>query len=165
MVDGLGHGPGAALAAEEAVRAFHNHRSSEPADIIETIHRAIRATRGAALAIARIDLARGCVRYAGVGNISGLILDTTTGETQSMVSHNGTVGHTIRKIQSFDYSCTQNPIVIMHSDGMATHWSLQKYPGIIRRSPSLIAAALFRDHKRSRDDVTVLVACGKGEAT
>ncbi len=89
---------------EEAVRVFHDQRSSEPAEIVEAIHRAIRSTRGAALAIARIDLARGQVRYAGVGNISGVIVDTTTGETTSMVSHNGTVGHAIRKIQSFDYT-------------------------------------------------------------
>jgi anti-sigma regulatory factor (Ser/Thr protein kinase) len=158
MVDGLGHGPAAALAAEEAVRAFHGQRSSQPAEILEAIHRAIRSTRGAALAIARIDLARGQLRYAGVGNISSLILDTKTGETANMVSLNGTVGHTIRKIQSFDYSWTQDSVLIMHSDGMATHWSLDRYPGIIGRHPGLIAGALYRDHKRGRDDVSVLVA-------
>ena len=131
VVDGLGHGAGAAQAAEEAVLAFHHHRSSEPTEIVDTIHRAIRATRGAALAIARVDLARGHVRYAGVGNISGLILDTTTGENKSMVSLNGIVGHAIRKIQSFDYTCAHDSVVIMHSDGMATHWSLEKHPGIL----------------------------------
>jgi len=73
MVDGLGHGPPAALAAEESVRIFQGHRSREPAEIVESTHRAIRGTRGAALAIARLDLANGEVRYAGVGNICGIV--------------------------------------------------------------------------------------------
>jgi anti-sigma regulatory factor (Ser/Thr protein kinase) len=158
MVDGLGHGPAAALAAEEAVRIFQGQHSSEPAEILEGIHRAIRGTRGAALAIARIDLVQGQVRYAGVGNISSLILDTTAGETRSMVSLNGTVGHAIRKIQSFDYSWTEDSVLLMYSDGMATHWNLDRYPGISRRHPSLLAGVLYRDHKRGRDDVSILVA-------
>ena len=136
MVDGLGHGPAAALAAEEAIRAFNSHqRSSEPAEILESIHRAIHGTRGAAVAIARIDPSEGVLRYAGVGNISGVIFDTATGETKTMVSMNGTVGHTIRKIQSFDYPWADGAVLLMHSDGMATHWNVDSYPGILRRHP------------------------------
>jgi anti-sigma regulatory factor (Ser/Thr protein kinase) len=159
MVDGLGHGSAAADAAEGAVGAFLGLRSFEPAEILESIHRSIRGTRGAALAIVRIDPAGGHVRCAGVGNISSLILDTTTGETKSMVSLNGTVGHSIRKVQSFDYPWTQDAVLLMHSDGMATHWNVDRYPGIMRRHPSLLAGALYRDHTRGRDDVTILVAC------
>ena len=158
MVDGLGHGAPAALAAEEAVGVFQGHRSQEPVEIVESIHRAIRGTRGAALAIVRIDLSKGEVRYAGVGNICGGVVNTTTGESTSMVSHNGTVGYAIRKIQSYDYPWAEESLLVMHSDGLATHWNLDRYPGIAQRHPSLIAAALYRDHKRGRDDVTVLVA-------
>jgi anti-sigma regulatory factor (Ser/Thr protein kinase) len=158
MVDGLGHGPSAALAAQEAVRIFQVHRSQEPAEIVESTHRAIRSTRGAALAIARLDLAKGELRYAGVGNICGVVLDRRTGETTSMVSHNGTVGYAIRKIQSYDYTWTEDSFLLMHSDGLTTHWNLDRYPGISQRHPSLAAGLLYRDHKRGRDDVTVLVA-------
>jgi anti-sigma regulatory factor (Ser/Thr protein kinase) len=38
MVDGLGHGAPAALAAEEAVGVFQEHRSQEPVEIVESIH-------------------------------------------------------------------------------------------------------------------------------
>jgi anti-sigma regulatory factor (Ser/Thr protein kinase) len=157
MVDGLGHGPPAALAAEEAVRVFQGCRSSEPAEILDLTHRAIRGTRGAALAIARLDLVGGEVRYAGVGNISGVILDRKNGKTTSMVSQAGTVGHVIRKIQSFNYAWTEDSSLLMHSDGLATHWSFDRYPALVQRHPSLIAGVLYRDHKRGRDDATVLV--------
>jgi anti-sigma regulatory factor (Ser/Thr protein kinase) len=158
MVDGLGHGPAAATAAAEAVRVFRGHQASEPHQILESVHLALRGTRGAALAIARLDPVRGEVRYAGVGNISGVILDTTTGASTSMVSHNGTVGYTIRKIHTYDYPWTNDSLLLMHSDGVATQWSLDRYSGLCQRHASLIAGVLFRDYKRPRDDITVLAA-------
>ena len=45
----------------------------------------------------------------------------------------------------------------MHSDGLQTSWDLDRYPGIHRRDPALIAALLYRDFERGRDDVTVVV--------
>ncbi|HEX3450770.1 MAG TPA: ATP-binding SpoIIE family protein phosphatase [Isosphaeraceae bacterium] len=158
MVDGLGHGSAAAQAAAEAVRVFRGHRAQEPNQIVESAHLALRGTRGAALAIARLDPVRREVRYAGVGNISGVILDTTTGTSTSMVSQNGTVGYTIRKIQTYEYPWNNDSLLLMHSDGVATQWSLDRYPGLRQRHPSLIAGALYRDYKRARDDITVLAA-------
>jgi hypothetical protein len=49
-------------------------------------------------------------------------------------------------------------LLILHSDGLATRWDLSKYPGLTHRHPTLIAAALYRDFARGRDDVTVFVA-------
>ena len=51
----------------------------------------------------------------------------------------------------------------MHSDGLATRWSLDAYPGLQRRHPGLVAGVLYRDYSRGRDDVTVLVGwAGRG---
>ncbi len=74
-----------------------------------------------------------------------------------MVSHNGTVGHTIRKIQEFIYPWTPGSLLVMHSDGMATHWQVGRYSGLGTSHPALIAGVLYRDFKRGRDDVTVVV--------
>jgi anti-sigma regulatory factor (Ser/Thr protein kinase) len=158
VVDGLGHGPAAAEAAEAAVSIVRVHPAGEPAELIEAAHAALRSTRGAALAIARIDPARGQVRYAGVGNISGVLADGRSGRTISMVSYTGIVGHAIRKIRSFDYPWSEDTFMIMHSDGLATRWDLASYPGISRSEPALLAGILYRDHRRGRDDVTVVVA-------
>ncbi len=48
-------------------------------------------------------------------------------------------------------------VVILHSDGIGTSWSLDRYPGLAARHPALIAAILYRDGTRGRDDATVLV--------
>jgi hypothetical protein len=98
------------------------------------------------------------VRYAGLGNIAGTIISGAT--IQRMVSHNGTAGHQVRRIQEFRYSWSPAALLIMHSDGITAHWMLDKYPGLLQRDPSIIAATLFRDFSRERDDATVVTVKG-----
>ena len=118
------------------------------------MHGNLRSTRGAAVAIAQIDFNRQLVWFAGVGNIAGSIIAP---ESRSMVSYNGTVGHQIRKLQEFTYPFTPGATLILSSDGLATGWKIDRYSGLINKHPSLIAGVLYRDFKRLRDDVTVVV--------
>lgn len=161
VADGLGHGPAAASASSEAVRTFQAHYDRSPYAIVEAAHAALKPTRGAALAIAEIDIEQHSVRFAGIGNISASIFSFT--EHHNLVSHNGTIGHELRKIQEFSYPWYPNGLLIMHSDGLGTQWRLDRYPSLSQKHPSLIAGVLYRDFNRERDDVTVLVAKGVGQ--
>lgn len=155
VADGLGHGPEAADAAVEAVRLFHRFGGHRPPVLLDYIHGGLRATRGAAVSVARIQPADRKVVYAGIGNVSGVI--AAGGELRRMVSMPGAAGHNARKIQAFEYPFTTG-LVILHSDGVASNWSLDRYPGLAARHPTLIAAVLYRDLARRRDDATILVA-------
>jgi anti-sigma regulatory factor (Ser/Thr protein kinase) len=156
IADGLGHGPDAAMAANTAVRVLHAHPGLSPGELVERANGALRPTRGAALGIAEVSLATQSVRYAGIGNIAGAII--LPGRNQHLASHNGIVGHAVRKIQEFTYLWSPEALLILHSDGLATHWDLNTYPGLTTRHPGLIAGVLYRDFARGRDDVTVMVA-------
>ncbi len=156
VADGLGHGPAAASASSEAVRMFQTHHQRSPQAIIEAAHGALKSTRGAALAIAEINFEQQSIRFAGIGNIAASIFSFT--EHRHLMSHNGTVGHELRKIQEFTYDWHPDGLLIMHSDGLSAQWRLDRYPGLSQKHPSLIAGVLYRDFKRERDDVTVLVA-------
>ena len=157
VADGLGHGPEAATAAVEAIRLFRRHQARPIVEILEYLHAGLRPTRGAALAIARFEPSARKLCYGGIGNISAAVIDD--GGVRRMVSLNGTAGHVARKIQVFDYPYSHG-LVVMPSDGLASGWSLAKYPGIAVVHPTLIAAVLYRDFARGRDDATVLVARG-----
>lgn len=156
VADGLGHGPQAAEAADAVTRVFLEHADDGPAATLQLGHDALRSTRGAAAAIAAIDGERGIVTYGGVGNIAGSVL--TGASRRSMVSHNGTLGHQMRTVGEFTYPWSHEALLVLHSDGLVSHWSLDAYPGLGARDPSLIAAILYRDFTRGRDDVTVVVA-------
>ena len=75
-----------------------------------------------------------------------------------MVSLNGTAGVEMRKITEFSYPWPENALLVLHSDGMVSHWNIDQYPGLYQRHPTVIASVLYRDHDRGRDDVTVVVA-------
>ena len=78
VADGLGHGPQAAEAAEEAEHVFRESKANSLPELMQAIHNALRKTRGAALALAEFDLQRRILRYVGVGNISATILHNGT---------------------------------------------------------------------------------------
>jgi anti-sigma regulatory factor (Ser/Thr protein kinase) len=154
--DGLGHGPDAASASLAATRVFDEHWDDGPERLLERMHDALRPTRGAAVSVADVDLDARRVRYAGVGNIAATLW--APGETRSLVSHNGIVGHEMRKVQVFEYPLPPLGLLVMHSDGVSTRWQLEKYAGLALRDPAVIAAVLYRDFCRGRDDATVVVA-------
>ena len=157
VVDGLGHGTEAAVAANEAVAQFQRSRHEPPAQILHAVHQALRHTRGGAVAVARIDPASATVAFAGLGNIAASVV-VPGSAARRMVSHNGTAGHNARKIQAFDYPCASGGVLVMHSDGLSSGWSLDAYPGLARMHPLLGAAVLYRDFARGRDDATVVLA-------
>ena len=156
LVDGLGHGVVAAKAAHEAVRLFHDNVRHTPGDIVQALHDGLRSTRGAAVAVSEIVPGRSLVKYAGVGNICAAIV--TPGSRRHLISHNGTAGHAVRRIDEFSYPWPKDGVLVEHTDGLGTHWDLDGYPGLMTRSPGLIAAVLYRDFNRGRDDVSVLTA-------
>jgi anti-sigma regulatory factor (Ser/Thr protein kinase) len=155
VADGLGHGPDAAEASVEAVRLFHRYNGHTVANLIEYIHGGLRATRGAAVSIARFDPATGKITFSGIGNVAGML--SAAGETKRMVSMAGTAGFNARKIQSFHYPF-EHGLVILYSDGLTSSWTIERYTNLASLHPSLIAAILYRDFTRHRDDATVLVA-------
>ena len=156
VADGLGHGPLAAEAAVEAVRVFHLYPHYAPEQLLIEIHAALGKTRGAAVSIAEILHDKRVLNYAGAGNIVAAIC--SGGKTRSLVSMNGTVGHSVGKFQQFSYPWEPESALIMHSDGLATRWNVEQYPGLASRHPALLAGVLFRDFCRKRDDATILVS-------
>ncbi len=156
VIDGLGHGVEAGDAAREAVRVVEAQSRRPVVQVLEFAHQALRPTRGAAMAMAEICLDSGHIDYAGVGNIVGAT--ASAGSLRRMVSYDGTVGHEVHKIKGFEYSLEPGHLLIMHSDGLKSHWKLDQYPGLLTRDPFLIAGVLYRDYVRGMDDVTVVVA-------
>lgn len=157
VVDGVGHGPQAADASRLAVAHFYDHQEEAPEEAMAGLHEALRGSRGAVAGVARLDAAAGSLRWAAVGNIAGLLAAPGADKVRRFVSHNGTLGHAADRIQGFEYACPPASVLVLHSDGVATSWSLDDYPGLAAHHPAVIAGVLHRDHRRGRDDATVLV--------
>ena len=157
LVDGLGHGPEAARAADEASDVFDRDPFAPLTSYVQNAAIRMQRTRGGAVAVARVDAGTRQVKFVGVGNIAGHLRDYREEAGRGLVSHNGVVGGPMRKIQEFEYACPDEGLLVMHSDGLQSRWNFQAYPGLLTRHPAVIAAILYRDFTRGRDDVTVAV--------
>jgi anti-sigma regulatory factor (Ser/Thr protein kinase) len=166
VADGLGHGPLANVAAVEAAKVLAANGDLALDRIMDAANDALRPTRGAAVGIARMpafaSMAGTPVFFAGIGNISASVW--AAGSHRHLVSHSGIVGHAARRAQIFDVPYPPDALVVLASDGLTSRWDLARYPGLSTRHPALVAAVLYRDFSRGRDDVTVFVARASGGA-
>ena len=164
MVDGLGHGYYAAQAAATAITVADRAFSSDPAmplaAVIQRMHQPMQATRGAAVMLISIENRQAIC--CGIGNIAA-VLCGQDGVCRNLISHNGTVGHRMARVQEFAYPWTPGTLLIMHSDGISARWKLPQYPGLLEHAPATIAGILYRDSARGRDDASILVARLTGE--
>jgi len=155
VADGLGHGAHAAAASAAAVETFRERHREPVEDVVGHIHRALRGTRGAAIAVTEVNPGSGRIRFCGIGNITARLL--VGGMERNLISHFGIVGYQARRIRAFEEAWEQGSVLIVHSDGLSPTWDLSSYSGILRHHPQLAAATVMRDATRAVDDALVLV--------
>ena len=95
--------------------------------MLDYVHGGLRSTRGAAVSIARFDL--GAKRSSSPASGTSPACSSQLPRPKRMVSMPGTAGFNARKIQAFDYPFERG-LVILHSDGLATSWTLDRYPNL-----------------------------------
>lgn len=155
--DGLGHGPNAHEAVQRAIEAFTRCRAKDPVEILREIHNETRKTRGLVATVAVADLKSGNWNICGVGNISLRVFNGL--ESKTYTAYNGIVGLNVpRTMTSTSVRYEKHQTIIAHSDGLNTRWNIQNFPSLLKQSPAIIAATLYKDHIRGNDDVTVFAA-------
>jgi len=104
--------------------------------------------------VIEIDWDRRQLLAAGIGNLVAAIVEGNT--TKRIPSYNGIVGHATPRIRELSYAITPAAVVVFHSDGLTAAWQPERYPGLMQRPCATIAAVLYRDCKRGRDDSMVV---------
>jgi anti-sigma regulatory factor (Ser/Thr protein kinase) len=154
--DGLGHGQHAHDAINKALEAFDACDEKQPVEILRFIHDRVKKTRGLVGSVAILDHEERVWRMAGIGNIATRLYNGL--EYKTYMPYNGIIGLNLpRTMNNFETGAERFQTVIMTSDGIKTKWDLSKYPSILKYDPAIIAGALFKDHARHTDDMTVLV--------
>ncbi|PJE99354.1 hypothetical protein CUT44_05240 [Streptomyces carminius] len=155
VVDGLGHGASAAEAARSALRSFRTAPDRPLTEIITSLHRALRHTRGAAAGVLRLHSDR--AEYCGIGNIRAALL-SGGGVDHRLTGQPGIVGWNVPTPRTRTLTLRPGTTIVLHSDGVESHWDRDPSSFLPRLPPPLLAAALAHGHRRFRDDATVLAA-------
>lgn len=159
VVDGLGHGPLAHEAAAAAASCLLGRKDAAPLAILESSDRALVGTRGAVMAVARVDRASNEITHAGVGDIqvhvyrrrSSSRLPCRAGFLGASAAGRPTIHEERSPFEAGD-------VVVMFSDGLRTRVDLSGEPRLLREHPVVIAEHLLEHFGRDNDDAIVLVA-------
>ena len=155
VVDGLGHGRGAREATAAALETLEQWEGETLDGLILATHDALRSTRGAVMGAVVLEPARERFTYAGVGNVEVRVLGAS--EPARPIPSNGTLGARLSQVRVWPHRWQEGTTLVIASDGISATWDAGAYPGLVAKSPQLLAGVLLRDFARTSDDATVLV--------
>jgi serine phosphatase RsbU (regulator of sigma subunit) len=156
VIDGLGHGVEAAEASARAVEVLTAHPDLDPVDALHRCHAALAGTRGAAISIARFDLTRGELTYAGIGNVEGHLWRDDRHER--LISYRGIVGSAMRTVRPFTVPLGTEWAFLLHSDGISARADLLAVGLPDLSDPEALAEAILAQFGRQHDDALAVVA-------
>lgn len=160
VIDGLGHGPHAASAAAAAGEALRARPDAAPDRLLADCHAALARTRGAVVSVASVDVSARQIAWAGVGNVSGVIL-RPGGRRENLLLHSGLVGGRLPAVRRAVLPFGPGDAVVFASDGVnpGFYSSLRN-----DQSPQFVIESTLRDHAVPTDDATVLALSWGQEA-
>jgi negative regulator of sigma-B (phosphoserine phosphatase) len=155
VVDGLGHGPEAAMAARMAIAVLDTHADEPVAPLLRRCHERLRPTRGAVLSLASFS-ARATMTWIGVGNVDGILLRAGQGgNPERLLSRGGLVGHRLPLLESATVSVMQGDTLIFTTDGIRGDFAEGPEWGYL---PPPSAERILAEHGKATDDALVVVA-------
>jgi serine phosphatase RsbU (regulator of sigma subunit) len=163
IVDGLGHGPLAADASASALRVLAAHPELSPEDSLRACHRALAATRGAAMSVAVIEPGVARLSYSGVGNTEASIM--SSGRWERLLAYRGIVGASLPRLRTFAHELGPDWMLVMFTDGVRSSFQLDEIADADRQDPHALAQHILENWSRPTDDATVVVARAAGQAT
>ena len=155
-IDGLGHGSGAADAAEAAAATFREHPGEQPESLLKRCHRALRSTRGVVATLAWFDLATGGLTWTGVGNVEGRLVraDSAKGDAiEAPTLFGGVIGWSLPAVRLVRTRLEPGDCVVMATDGIAADFGSSLAPGV--PAPEQ-ARRVLESHARGSDDALVV---------
>ena len=164
IIDGLGHGNLAHYAAETARSYIETHYDQPLASIFSGVARVCRATRGVVMALARFDFLQPTsidqgppfhLTYANIGNIECRIFNSP--QPINLILRRGVLGGVAPNPVINESPWNLANIMVLHSDGLTTHWRWEDFPDLKDQQAANIAQELMRKLAKEEDDATILV--------
>jgi serine phosphatase RsbU (regulator of sigma subunit) len=164
VVDGLGHGVDAAVAARAAAQTCERHASEPLLSVMRRCHENLVGTRGAVMSLAFFDRARRTMAWVGVGNVAGVLFHVPSDgrpPRSTLIAPGGIVGREVPALRVETLPVVTGDVLVLASDGVATGF-MERPPA--DASPQQIAEDILARFGKGTDDALVVVARFEGAA-
>jgi hypothetical protein len=123
VIDGIGHGPEAADAAERALDSVRQlQRGESLIEMLKRCHAALTGSRGAVMNVASFDSHEDTLTWLGIGNVEGRLLlrNTQSGYVrQNLLLRSGVVGQRLPALKVAVSRIQRGDVMIFATDGVA----------------------------------------------
>ncbi len=121
VIDGLGHGDEATVAARAALQTIEQHPGDSVVSLVQRCHRAMIRTRGAAMTIVSVNALDNTVSLLGVGNVEMVLLRAdprAASRRESVLLRGGVVGYQLPPLQASVLPIAVGDILVFATDGV-----------------------------------------------
>lgn len=158
VVDGLGHGEGAAVAARQAIGILEAHAQEPVIALVERCHRELRQTRGVVMSLASYSATDRTLTWLGVGNVEGALQRAgppADRALERLISFGGVVGDRLPSLRAGVLTVAEGDTLVFATDGIRAEFSDELSA---LGSPQQIADRILEEFSKGTDDALVLVA-------
>ncbi len=158
VVDGLGHGAEAAVAAKQAVDALKDHAEEPVIILLQRCHEKLKKTRGAVMSLARLNASYNTLTWLGIGNVEGTLLRADTQATpprETVMLHGGVLGFQMPILRATVTTIAPGDTLVFVTDGIASGYV---HDLSLEGQPQRIADRISAKYSKGTDDALVLVA-------
>ena len=158
VIDGLGHGNGAAAVAKIAVAALEGHGPESVERLLHRCHKKLSGTRGVVMSLASFHAQEGTMTWIGVGNVSGFLLRAHPREgrpREVLLPRGGVVGYRLPTLRPDVIPVEPGDTLIFATDGIRSSFAEEP---TLNSTPQQVADRILAQYGRGTDDALVLVA-------
>jgi hypothetical protein len=159
-IDGLGHGPQAAAAAEIAATTLRTNGRESAVEFLSRCHQELKQTRGVAMSLAVFNKPLRSLSWLGVGNVEGVRLHVGgNGELSSefIPLRGGVVGYQLPTLRPSPCTLNAHDILIFATDGIRSAFVKGLTAKNLLMTPQQLADHLMVEYNKGTDDSLVLV--------
>jgi len=154
LIDVLGHGSAARKVALSAKSYLEDNYKSILTELMNGLHQHLKGTRGAVVAMCRLDILSGELIYVGMGNITVRVFGL---KPTRLTPKDGIVGYKMTTPQMFNIKLHPEDIVIMYSDGIKEHFDIVDCAGLLKEDAQDIASGILKQFGKKNDDESCVV--------
>ncbi|MGE5219672.1 MAG: SpoIIE family protein phosphatase [Chloroflexota bacterium] len=159
-IDGLGHGPQAAAAAQIAADTLRTHARDSAVELLNRCHQELKQTRGVAMSLASFNTQLNSLWWLGVGNVEGVRLRLDQNAKLSVESiplRGGVVGYQLPPLRPSLSRIEPHDTIIFATDGIQSAFIKGLTAKDLSNKPQQLADHLLAAYDKGTDDSLVLV--------
>jgi negative regulator of sigma-B (phosphoserine phosphatase) len=160
VIDGLGHGNEAALAASAAESILRAQPQEPVISLVRQCHENLHSTRGVVMSVVSFDILHGLMTWLGVGNVRGVLRRSGSSSNppqEELLLRAGVIGGQIPlpPLQAAVLPVFQGDTLFLASDGIRGEFALEQAPSEMSQRTAQVILSRFAN---GNDDALVLVA-------